>query len=506
MNLRLPYLLLFVCAVLLLPKSPLLANWLPAATPITSAFTYQGHLLDDGQPANGDYTFYFLLFDAEVDGAQVGATIKLPKVSVVDGRFTVHLDFGGAVWNGEARWLETQVNGTPLTPRQSIGSVPYATYAQAAPWSGLTHRPAGLDDGDNDTTYSAGNGLTLSGTQFNAAGAPYANVVVVAKSGGDFTSVGAALASIQDAAAANPYLVWVAPGVYTETITMKSYVDIVGAGEDRTVLATRHVDPNAVSPIVTGADAAALRDLTVKLTVDFPSQGAGSSVAITSDTVAPTFAQVTVWVKGMRGSSATGISTRDGGGQYRDLRIYVECRETMSYCTGFTNLASASTLAHSTIVVTGATTRNTGISHSSGTLPGWLEVDDSAITAIGRADPNVLSQVSGIAVGGGASLTMRHSTVAASGGIHSNYGISTDDVNGVGQKQIRLDQSAIDSTASPQTASNHALRLSHLTLYTVRLGATRLGGDVQRGIADLACVHTYDADYAPLSALCQPLQ
>ena len=31
-----------------------------------------------------------------------------------------------------------------------------------APWSGLTDRPAGLDDGDDDTTYTAGDGLTLN--------------------------------------------------------------------------------------------------------------------------------------------------------------------------------------------------------------------------------------------------------------------------------------------------------------------------------------------------------
>src|SRR5438874_8643279 len=45
----------------------------------------------------------------------------------------------------------------------------------------------------------------------------YSNVIVVAKSGGDFNSVQQALGSILDNSPTNRYLVWVAPGAYTET-------------------------------------------------------------------------------------------------------------------------------------------------------------------------------------------------------------------------------------------------------------------------------------------------
>src|SRR5947208_9693622 len=57
---------------------------------------------------------------------------------------------------------------------------------------------------------------------FDVQPGQYANVIVVARSGGDFTSVAKALGSISDNSPTNRYLVWVAPGIYTETVTMKS--------------------------------------------------------------------------------------------------------------------------------------------------------------------------------------------------------------------------------------------------------------------------------------------
>lgn len=63
---------------------------------------------------------------------------------------------------------------------------------------------------------------------------PYDQTVTVAKSGGDYTTVAGALASITDAAAAKRYLIKVMPGVYTGGFTMKEYVDLQGSGIDVT--------------------------------------------------------------------------------------------------------------------------------------------------------------------------------------------------------------------------------------------------------------------------------
>lgn len=153
-----------------------------SATPLGTAFTYQGRLNDGGRPANGSYDLKFTLYDTG-PGPVAGPLTNAP-VAVSNGLFTVTLDFGTGVFAGDARWLEIGVrtNGTAadftaLTPRQALTPGPYALYAASSgtaaaagtvPWSGLTGVPVGFADGaDNDTTYSAGTGLSLAGTSFS---------------------------------------------------------------------------------------------------------------------------------------------------------------------------------------------------------------------------------------------------------------------------------------------------------------------------------------------------
>ena len=104
------------------------------------AFSYQGRLTDGPGPANGTYNMQFSLFDSLAAGSQVGSTITNTNVSVVNGIFTVTLDFSPATpfSTGAPRFLQTAVKKpadalyTPLTPRQEVVSVPYATFANGA--------------------------------------------------------------------------------------------------------------------------------------------------------------------------------------------------------------------------------------------------------------------------------------------------------------------------------------------------------------------------------------
>src|SRR5690606_29021478 len=103
----------------------------------STAFSYQGKLRDGGMAANSMYDMEFRLFDAESDGGQVGSTNTRNNVSMVDGVFTVTLDFGSA-FPGADRWLEIAVSPagandfTTLTPRQKVNAVPQAILAGTA--------------------------------------------------------------------------------------------------------------------------------------------------------------------------------------------------------------------------------------------------------------------------------------------------------------------------------------------------------------------------------------
>jgi hypothetical protein len=109
------------------------------AVPIGTAFTYQGRLMDANEPADGLYDFQFRLFDDPNAGSQQGDAIDFNDLDVIDGYFTIELDFGSDVFNGGARWLQISVMSvdsmgrmTTLSPRQEVTPTPYAIYAQSA--------------------------------------------------------------------------------------------------------------------------------------------------------------------------------------------------------------------------------------------------------------------------------------------------------------------------------------------------------------------------------------
>jgi hypothetical protein len=167
---------LFLCILLQLTFAP------ASMQAQTAAFTYQGQLLDRGQPANGNYDLRFTLADAASNGNYVAGPLSNAPVLVSDGLFAVTLDFGTSVFDGSARWLQIGVrtNGsvgpyTLLSPRQAITVTPYAAFANSAttatvaasltPGAVITINGAGITN-LNGGSIQAG---TLSSNAFNAA-------------------------------------------------------------------------------------------------------------------------------------------------------------------------------------------------------------------------------------------------------------------------------------------------------------------------------------------------
>ena len=137
---------------------------------------------------------------------------------------------------------------TTLQPRQELTPTPYALYAQktgTVDWGNISGIPADIADGDN------------------GGSATYAYRIVVAKSGGDYSSIQTALDSISDNSPEKRYLIWVAPGIYSEWVVMKPWVDIEGSGELATEIRAEGSN-NSFTGTVVAANNAELRWLTVK--------------------------------------------------------------------------------------------------------------------------------------------------------------------------------------------------------------------------------------------------
>ena len=118
----------------------------PPGPPVdVNGFSYQGRLLDNDVVADDLYDFEFRLFDDPnvILGNQVGSTIDVNDLDVIDGYFAVELDFGSDanIFDGNDRWLQVSVRPGELNdpneyvillPRQQIRPTPYALYAERA--------------------------------------------------------------------------------------------------------------------------------------------------------------------------------------------------------------------------------------------------------------------------------------------------------------------------------------------------------------------------------------
>ncbi|MBO6940151.1 MAG: hypothetical protein JJ863_34585 [Deltaproteobacteria bacterium] len=162
-----------LAALALLALSSVAAGQPPAAVPV------QGVLTDsEGAPLEGTVDVTFTLYDAPTDGSMLFS--ETIAVNLEGGAFSVYLGTGTPLDLSLFRDISdthigVQVGADPeMTPRIRLGTVPYAAFARYAGdaatidglgsadlalaahghgWTDITGRPAGLDDGDDDTTY-----------------------------------------------------------------------------------------------------------------------------------------------------------------------------------------------------------------------------------------------------------------------------------------------------------------------------------------------------------------
>jgi hypothetical protein len=120
-------LMIWISCVCLVVNSPLLAS-----EPVGTAFTFQGHIKNNDMPVDATCEFTFTLWDDPAAGNQVGNSPQGPiAVDVVQGLFTVNIDFGPQAITGVGRWLQITVEcpgeaPATLAPRTRLAPSPHA--------------------------------------------------------------------------------------------------------------------------------------------------------------------------------------------------------------------------------------------------------------------------------------------------------------------------------------------------------------------------------------------
>lgn len=323
----------------------------------------------------------------------------------------------------------------------------------------------------------------------------YAQTVVVAKSGGDFTSVQAALGSITDAGASKHYLVWVGPGTYTERVQMKPFVDIEGAGE----LATRITASGgggfaAGSSVVSGANDAELSHLTVENTgggstyamaifnasasprlsnVTATAEGADNNKGVVNAGSSPTMANVTATASG--GNSAFGVDS--SGGSFPTMTDVSAKGSGADYNVGIVNAGSSPTMTDVTATANGG--NNARGMENSTSSPMLTNV---SATASGGSTENT-----GMYNYLHSSPTIRESVISASGTASIGvWGLFPDDATSV----VTIENSEVKGATSTVKVEGG---------YKVNLGASKLDGGAVSTVgvgSAVKCAGVHDENYA----------
>ena len=428
----------FLAVAVLMGTSRLLANTL-AENDVPKIVNYQGYLTDSGGPVSGTVSLVFRIFDASSGGSELWSETH-PTVTIASGYFSVYLGSEGSpltpsVFSSSSRYLELTYGSTTFA-RQRFASVPYALVAQQAT-EAIT------------STYAMTAAYALNAPS-GSSGVDWQYVKIVAKSGGDYTSITSALDAITPTSSSR-YLILVMPGVYSETVALKQYVHLKGAGVASTIISstanTNNPNDNDAATMLVPANAQ-VSDLTVR------------NAATSNDSVG---------LKIGTGNEYTlldnvRVEVKEAGGDER-IGLYLN--------------SGTSKLSHVYVEVSGATAENWGAFNSASSPT----VHDSTFIATGG------TSTVGYRMNGG-SPVFSDSKIQGTNG-SNGQGLNT---SGGGTHTITIDRSSFvgDSGSGSSVASTDD--------YDFFVGASLLDGDIDVfGSATIKCAQSYDGNYADVT-------
>lgn len=437
--------------------------------------SYQGEVLVDGEPYTGTGYFKFAVVNATGDttfwsndgtsitGDEPVAAVDLP---VADGVFSVLLGnpsdmepLTADVFANRGRrlhvWFNTDASGSFTDLGTTVvAAVPYALNAE-----------------------------TLDGLDGSYYDQHYENLIVVAKSGGDYTSISAAVDNISDNSESNRYLIWVAPGIYSETVTLKPYVSLRGAGAGTTVLrsfaysSSLHAD----AATLTMAEHTTLRDMTVVVTGTGDNKVGVYVAYLPTDTVV--IADVAVQATG--GDDTRGIYNHHASPLIMDTSVRVEAITTSGVGFGITNFETESTIWNTIVHAEGSSAYGVYNAYNVGNGP---VIRDTIATGEGLSNDGYgIYNVCAVS-------TIRGST-ASGEGVSDGYGI----YNYAGS----TDPYTITIDSCQLSGSSFAVSTDHANA-VMQVGSSLLDGGAG-GSGTYHCAFTYDEAYDALDSDCQPI-
>jgi hypothetical protein len=236
--------------------------------------------------------------------------VLLPVAALADQSWTDAPD--GNFYSDALEWATVNGmtqgcdGGTNFCPDRGATRAESITFAQR--YDDLVVQPA-LDDIRAEIAANPGpqGPAGAAGADGVDAESPDRVVWVADDSSGDFLLLSAALASISDASASNPYVVRIAPGVYTETATvaLKTYVDVEGSGQGVTTITCECASASwgASSATVSAGDIAAeIRHLTIENT-----GGGDYSFGVYTNGSSPSVSMMNVTATATGGTSNYGV-------------------------------------------------------------------------------------------------------------------------------------------------------------------------------------------------------
>jgi|GEM_PF-1297830 len=302
----------------------------------------------------------------------------------------------------------------------------------------------------------------------------YANVIVVAKNGGDFTDPVAAVNSITDASAINPYLVKIMPGVYDlpAALRMKSNVDVEGSGENATKLAGAF--DNGVVQFYF-ANTAELRSLTVE------SNGKGSAYSVNSTAVnvsACSYAGVrNVTAKAFNGPTQGIYIENATEPKFHNVTVIAAGESSNVGVKYFVYDISPLVIENMNVTASGGTENFALVGFRGGDMPGAAIVKNSTLTAKNGSNQNVI-----VSTGTNDSLTLVNITGSASGGNY-NYGVFGSNISAL---------NIVNSTL------NASYRLMENNQSVNIVNSQLIGGPILPVTTNsVKCMGVYDGNYNP---------